>query len=187
MDAHFPGRSFLQLFDHFFLSLHDPVQTRKIAKHEFVSNNSFVVVQCLVQQDKEGGSKADPSEFSPCSLEEIHEFAVKTWKLERTSKGKNIVFCTDPEPDHVSKSVFLIGCFLIMFHDLDHDQTFEKFSSVHDLMQEQKQSHLSILSCWRAVHRSKELGWIDFREVFDHEEEEEPDSIQMEEYLHYSR
>jgi hypothetical protein len=127
-------------------------------------------------------------EFSPCSLEEIHEFAMKTWKMERTSKGKNIVFCTDPEPNLVSRSVFLIGCFLIMFHDLDHDQTYEKFTSVHDSLQDQMRPHLSLLSCWRAVHRSKELGWIDFREVFDEaEEEEEPDSIQMEEYLHYSR
>jgi hypothetical protein len=84
-------------------------------------------------------------------------------------------------------SAFLIGSHLIMMHDLDCDQTSAIFGPLNGMLDVFiRGPHLSMLSCWRALHRSRALGWIDFREELSWLDEK-ADSVQMEEYLHYSR
>jgi hypothetical protein len=72
--------SFVHLADHYYLSLHDPVQTQKLARHEFVANRNFVVVPC-----HSPSADADPTaeEIAPCSLKEIHSFLIANARLER--------------------------------------------------------------------------------------------------------
>ena len=49
--------------------------------------------------------------------------------------------------------------------------------------------HVKILDCWCALERAKSIGWIDFRERFDLECNDEggDKSLDMDEFIHYSR
>jgi hypothetical protein len=67
------------------------------------------------------------------------------------------------DPDHVATLFSSISCNFVKFKDTNVDDTVE----------------LTVVDCWRALHRSRTLGWLDFSDHPAHT------SIDMEEHLHY--
>ena len=73
-----------------------------------------------------------------------------------------------------------------MSHGLDSEQTHRLFASFEEFFAYEKCGQSHLISSWRAINRAKAIGWIDFRERFELDQDE-PDAIDMEEYIHYSR
>ncbi len=177
----FQNTSFIRVCGRLHLALHDKDQAEKIAQHDFINRDSYIVVELNPEPD---GDQGVTSEFVPSCLSCIHNFCQSVEKQELTSSRHKIIFCTRSDTSSVARSVFLIGCYLIMGHNLGHEETFEAFRPVHDALQDVLACpHLSIKSCWRALHHAKTMGWVDFRDP-----ELCPDDEPLfEEYLHYAR
>ena len=172
----FQNTSFIRVYDRLHLALHDKEQAERIARHDFLNRDSYMVVE----MDPE----PEATIFVPSCLSCIHDFCQSVSKKELTSSRHKIVFCTRPDSISVARSVFLIGCHLIMGHNLGHEETFEAFQPVYDALQDVFACpHLSIKSCWHALRHAKTKGWVDFSDS-----ELCPDDEPLfEEYLHYAR
>ena len=73
---------------------------------------------------------------------------------------------------------------MVMSHGFDADKTFQIFKSFEEFFECRQ---VGILDCWRALHRAKSVGWIDFQERFDFDSTDETGAINMDEFIHYSR
>ena len=176
--------SFVHLADHYYLSLHDPVQTQKLARHEFVANRNFVVVPC---HSATANADTTGEEIASCSLKEIHSFLIANARLERVSDRRMIVFCTDPSPVNVSRTSLLIGSYLIIYHDMDVDASCEALRNLTQVMAVHSASScLFIESCWRAVQRCRNIWWPNIRASISPDLEFDFDNVEIDEYLHYS-
>jgi hypothetical protein len=177
----FSDVSFFHIYDRFYLALHDRDQAEKLAQHEFIVSYVIVPLHVLDQS-----SCADC--FYPHSLTEIYEFDGIIRKVEIASERQNIVFCSDSRPVSVARSVFLIGCHIMMHHNLKPDEIYKAFEPLHHMLDTFiKEPHWSLQSCWRALDSAKRHRWVDFQQSFKAESGIADDEPLIEEYLHYAR
>jgi hypothetical protein len=127
--------------------------------------------------------------FTPSSLIEIYKFDAMANQIKRQNSGQKLIFASGRNVSVQRRATFLIGCHVIMSHGLDADTTFSMLKNINEHCAENGSVHVKILDCWCALERAKSIGWIDFRERFDFECNDEggDKSLDMDEFIHYSR
>ena len=173
-------QSFAPLNERLYLALYNKEQAERMAKH-FLKGKHLIIAQESSIKDETIKRK-----FEPSSLEEIYRLDTMMNTVMRRNSEFKVVVSAGTDVKHQVKVVFLLGCHMIMSHGLNSEQTHHLFASFEEFFayEECGQSHL--ISSWRAIHQAKSIGWIDFRERFELEQDE-PGAIDMEEYIHYSR
>ncbi len=76
-----------------------------------------------------------------------------------------------------------------MSHGLNVESTFSIFKNIKSLFEKHDVDQMSILDCWFSLYSAKSNGWINFQERFDLDSIEnlEINTIEMNEFIHYSR
>jgi hypothetical protein len=181
-----PKSSFVLLRPGMFLALYDKKQAELIGQHELNRKRLVLVKGARYEKtydcnDQIGGAKRS----TPACLEEIFMFDKKSNALRRQTAGDVIIFYTGTHARHQSKTIFLLGCHLMMSYN---------YSAAHVEHILQRLGHsLKSEGCeflmtdyWGAMEVARGHGWVDFRESFDSPFNECNFSM-MDEYLHYAR
>jgi SUMO ligase MMS21 Smc5/6 complex component len=108
-------------------------------------------------------------------------------QVSRRNFDSRLVFAATRSKSIQRKVAFLLGCHLIMSHDIGVDEVIESFIGVSEIVQEVDETQVGLLDSWFAVHRAKSISWLNFGETFDSEAESNPVTINIEEYIHYAR
>ena len=178
--------SFFRAHTRLYVAFYDERQTERMSRHSL--NVKYIIVP-MASALRDDGDIGKPECFTvPSSLVEIYKFNEITDQIARRNADHKLVFSAGCSVNGQIKVVFLVGCHLIMSRGLDADQTYDIFSSFEELFVHLGCNQVNILDCWRALHRSTCLGWIDFRGCINTcTEGEEDETINMEEFMHYSR
>ena len=123
---------------------------------------------------------------TPNSLGDIYTFSQSILAARHDHPGKTLVLCAEHDPEMVTRCALLLGGFLIVCDGLAVAQVTEVFHSVsHRFVPFQHSSRASdavqVTDCWRALHRARQHGWIDFTS----DDVDVDRCIDMCEHLHY--
>ena len=173
--------SFARIANHLYLALFDSEQADRMAHHSLKSNYIIVPMTSICKHTKERGIDG----LAPSSLIELYKFDAVANRIARQNEAQKLVFATGRSPQEQKRSVFLIGCHLIMSHGLDTELTITAFKTFKDHFLYTSNGQISIHDCWYALERAKSTGWIDFQERFQVEGPDAP-TLDMEEFIHYS-
>ena len=116
------------------------------------------------------------------SLRSVYEFCRMVNEFSDSYKDSFIALRTAPARESTTNAAFLLGAYLIMHGDLDHESLTRCFASLHDRIATfrdvspgEQNFHLTVEDCWAGLRRAKQLGWIDFG----------PDGFDPDEYSFY--
>ena len=131
-------------------------------------------------------------EFEPPGLREVYGFYEDILHMRSFREGKALVFCTGHHPKNITVNALLVGAFMILNDGMSLEQVVHAFEPLADRLVG-FDDELAVEDCWRALHHvNANCGWLKldakhrmriFRQ--DNDEEAEPDTIDMEEYVHY--
>ena len=184
--AALPARAdplFLHVFDKIYLSL------ASIDQAEVLARNLFPGKYILVNINSSAQKSCTKSGFVPSSLAEIFRFDEILRDVDCHNPSHKIVICAGLDLYSRSKSVFLVGSYLLMtrgFSDREVASIFALFGASFYDGCEGDDDKLSISVSWTAIHQAKRLGWIDFGDIFD-VGQNKSFRIFIEEYIHYAR
>jgi hypothetical protein len=176
--------SFFKVYQQLYLALYDEQQALKMSRHAITGK--FIIIPRSKEFKKDTSECLDWDGFLPSSLIDIYMFINAAKQTARRNPDSKLIFVVGSNFAGLSKMVFLMGCHMIISEGIDVgsvNQTFERFDEVFVHKGENK---LNILDSWRAVEQASCVGWIDFEERFDTEDNIEG-TIDMEEFTHYSR
>ena len=167
-----PGNSFIRVHKRLYLALFEPELAAVMALHELKQN--FLVVH-------EASEACNDAAANPTSLITIYRYDQTARAAARQNPGCKLVFCAGAEPAQQARAAFLLGCHLIMSHELTSDRTYLAFQRFHDAFDAVPLAApapdglssrgvgagaLGVPNCWAALATAKVLGWIDFGRVF---------------------
>jgi hypothetical protein len=128
------------------------------------------------------------SGFTPVGLKNIYHFAVEMDRL--FTAGSRIAICAGKEKQAMTNAALLVGSFLIMRLELQVSDVVDAFLPISP--QFEAHDDFSLEDCWRSIHHTKSLGWLDFE--LPSSQPASPTggnpaphapAIDMREYLHY--
>ena len=135
--------------------------------------------------------QGDDNEFEPPCLRQIYGFYEDVLHVRSYREGKTLVICTGSHPKDITINTLLVGAFMILSDGMSLDQVIQAFDPLTDQLVSFS-DQVAVQDCWSALHHvNKHCGWLklDARHCLrlcrDDEEEEEPDTIDMAEYVHY--
>lgn len=81
------------------------------------------------------------------------------------AKQTALGYCVGSDRRDVSNAVFLVGGFMILMMNVLPERVFDSFATLdlaeyRDVLDRRATFGLSVLDCWRGLHRAKLLGWI---------------------------
>jgi hypothetical protein len=185
LDASHPAKSsFFHIHKELYLALYDEEQAERMAHHSL--QLKFVIVPILSTVDPQESCSGNNKTvlFLPASLIEVYKFDEMTNQVARRNADHKLVFSAGRNVHFQTRAAFLVGCHMVMSHGFDAEKTFQVFKSFEEFFD---WSQIGILDCWRALYRAKSAGWIDFQERFDFGSDDGTMTINMEEFIHYSR
>ena len=172
--------SFFPITSNLYLALLDADQAERMAQHS-LKVKYIILPMCRYAQK---GNLAQS--FTPCSLVELFKFNAMTNQIERQNADQKLVFASGCNVQAQRRAIFLIGSHMIMAHGLSAESSCCIFNNFKELFASNENSHVSIMDCWCALDSVRSLRWIDFQERFDIESSEF-ETIDMDEFIHYSR
>ena len=127
--------------------------------------------------------------FSISNLGHLYWFAKFLEDARAQSRGSHLLLCIGPKAEELTTCSFLVGGYFILVESAAVDQVISTFECVSSLFQAfldplQTMSvgeGLTVHDGWRALHRAKANGWLNFSE-----DDVDVDScIDIHEYQHY--
>jgi hypothetical protein len=176
--------SFFQVYQQIYIALYDEQQAERMAHHAI--SGRFVIVPRNKSCKESLKSFSDGSGFLPSSLVDIYKFNEMSNRIARRNPDSKLIFVTGSNMDGRSRVVFLIGCHMMMSFGMDVTNVYLIFKRFDEFFVDKGGSKHHILDSWGAVERAAHVGWIDFEERFNREDDDEG-TIDMEEFIHYSR
>ena len=173
-------RRLIHIHGRVYLTFYGEEDALQVAQHE--TSNYIVIPPLTLGENKK-------SNLTPPSLSEIYKFDEMVQNAARKHPSKKLIFSSGSNLLIRVRTAFLIGCHLIVSHDLDFTSVYRAFDKMHPLFDAANPNNgtgSSVSSSLRAIFRTKEHNWIDFKETFDIGPGS-PTSIAMDEYLHYAR
>ncbi len=155
-----------------------------MARHSLKLKYVIVPIIQTVGNSQEMCGNDTTDEFLPASLIELYRFDEMANQIARRNADHKLVFSGGRNLQLQMRAAFLIGCHMIMSHGLDSENVFQIFKSFEEFF---GSTQVGILDCWRALHLAKTAEWVDFQERFDCDYCDETKTINMEEFIHYSR
>ena len=176
--------SFFHVHNQLYLALYDVKQAERMAHHSLKLKYVVVPICSSASNSSETWVNDTTDGFIPASLIELYKFDEMANQIARRNADHKLVFSAGRNLQVQMRAAFLIGCHMVMSHGFDADKVFQIFKSFEEFF---GCSQVGILDCWRALHRAKSAGWVDFQERFDFDSCDETVAINMEEFIHYSR
>jgi hypothetical protein len=130
----------------------------------------------------------DRLEFLPISLEDISRFydlLISTCHSSRGGPQDHIIFCTGPVYRIQFGTVFLLGCYMLIC-GLNCEEVRHSLVRFERTMDRFQCNGMSCHDFWSAIYRVQKNRWVTFGEV-DLIDLPSDSSIEIEEYIHYSR
>ncbi len=155
-----------------------------MAHHSLQLKYVIVPIIQTVSTSQEMWENDTAGEVLPASLIELYRFDEMANQIARRNADHKLVFSGGRNLQLQMRAAFLIGCHMIMSHGLDAENVFQIFKSFGEFF---TGTQAGILDCWRALYRAKNVGWVDFQERFDFDYSDSTETINMEEFIHYSR
>ena len=169
--------NFVQIHEHLFLALYEETQATKMAQHALKSK--YMVVPCLHIVEREIYNS-----FVPSPLEEIYKFDELANQTARRDSDLRLVFCAGLNSALQTRVIFLLGCHMLVSLGMDPEAVGTIFQRVEHIRNQEFQR---LLEGWWSLRSAKDVGWINFQEPFQLEDDEDDETIRMDEYLHYCR
>ena len=124
--------------------------------------------------------------FSPSSLIDIYKFKSMADQVARRNPDSKLVFAAGAAAQEQMRTVFLIGCHLMMSLGIDPEGALKGFEKFDEFFVCGEGQTVCMMDCWRCFHHAVVIGWIDFGEHFDMNGPNEG-AIDIEQFMHYSR
>ena len=152
-----------------------------------------VHLKCFEEEDTIGSVQHDTSEYlviAPSaidskehlpSLTQIFKFDEMAGNIARKNPFQRLIFSAGKDSVSRVYTSFLLGCHLIMSHDVETEEVYSAFRRIHSMFTSDDTGS-SVRSGWLAVSRAKKNGWIDFKKAPIN-----PNSIAMDEYVRHAR
>ena len=176
--------SFFNVHTRIYVALYDEKQAQRMAQHALKTKYIIIPVSAVWKRDHDSGIEEE--NFTVSSLIEIYKFDEMANQMARRNADHKLVYTAGCSVRGQIKVVFLIGCHMIMSLGLDAEHVHNIFKSFDEFFVRCDESQVNALVCWRALHRAACASWINFQERFDLERGDER-TINMEEFIHYSR
>ena len=132
----------------------------------------------------------EDNEFEPPCLRQIYGFYEDVLHARSYRECKTLVVCTGRHPKDITINALLVGAFMILNDGMSLDQVNQVFDPIANQLVSFS-DQLAVQDCWSALHHvTTHCGWLklDARHrlrLCRDEEEAEPDTIDMAEYVHY--
>ena len=172
--------SFLRMHDRAYLACFEENHAARMARHVLSKKYSIVPLPSSLNEFDFPAER-----FVPSSLTEIYKFDEMVQRFERNMEECVIVFSAGRSKYSQRRVAFLIGCHLIISKCCFAHDVYQCFCGPHEILGDNVQKAI-IMDCWKALHKVRSLAWIDFRERFT-QSTSQAGSIDMEEFMHYSR
>jgi hypothetical protein len=130
----------------------------------------------------------DRLEFLPISLEDISRFYDMIISTCHSSGGtqNHIIFCTGPVHRIQFGTVFLLGCYMLIC-GLNSEEVRHALVQFEHVMGRFECNGMSCNDFWSALYRVVKNRWVTFGDNNLNDPPPNDPSIDMEEYIHYSR
>jgi hypothetical protein len=159
-------------------------QEARISLAPRIGNNPEILQKEDIIPCNDQTNLATPHDFGcvPNSIGQLHQFS-KTI-LQRSTNS--LILCVGPGQRNLTDAALLLGGHMIVYEKMDLTSVKSAFSIASsqfvtfcDLYQD-GHAELTVFDCWSALHRSTELGWLDFSD------QPSEDSIDLQEHIHYA-
>ena len=177
--------SMLHIYNNLYISLKD-IENFKCSLDVDMKNIVLIPFNARQQSYEEDNTSDHTGSFQPSYLAAIYRFDERINKVSLTNDGKKLVFVTRRDTQSRVRLSFLIGCHLIMAHGLGFEETSLAFRPLWELHEHISCSEKSVEKSLRAFCCARCLNWIDFGKSVKALEESKQ-TIDMEEFEHYSR
>jgi hypothetical protein len=129
----------------------------------------------------------DRLDFLPISLEDISRFYdfIRSTCHSSTRSQNHIIFCTGPVYRIQFGTVFLLGCYMLIC-GLNSEEVRHALYPFERTMGRFQCNGMSCNDFWSAIYRVMRNRWVTFDEVYL-SDASNGTSIEIEEYIHYSR
>jgi hypothetical protein len=134
-----------------------------------------------------------PNCSSTVQLGDVHSFVASLCKSIRHNSNKVFVACVRAQDvKGLTNTAILIGAYMILGLEMNVEEVSEAFKTVSNMLARMSdpavESSAFILDSWKALHRVRSLGWINMSEtdLAAHDDESAYQSLDVEEYNHYS-
>ena len=123
------------------------------------------------------------------SLTQIFKFDEMARSISRRNPTQRLIFSAGSDLISRVHTSFLLGCHLMMSHDVDFDIVYPAFHRMHDILESLRSDDTgsSVFSGMRAIFQARKNCWIEFKETFEIGRTINPNLIAKDEYLHYAR
>ena len=103
--------------------------------------------------------------LAPTSLDDLDWFSSIISSASSKGNEHHIVLCTGTDRQTITKCCLLVGSFMIVHEDCVADEVVAAFSPLAHLFlpfttECSRSDPFRVEDCWRALHRSKTLGWV---------------------------
>jgi hypothetical protein len=176
--------SFFRVCNQVYLAMFDARQAERLAQNSLKGKCIIVPAASAFKDDLDLDMKDDC--FLPSSLIEIYKFNEMSNQISRRNADSKLVFSTGSTLKVQTRVSFLVGCYMMLSLGTDADETYEVFKNCDVFSFYNGLGHHNLLDCWRSVQSVISMGWIDFHDDLIGECDEEL-TINMEEFIHYSR
>ena len=124
-------------------------------------------------------------DFAPSSLAHMYSFHKSISMLLESIGDRDLVIAVAAEPSLITIVALLLGSHLIIGKGMTPQMVAKNFRLLESMfvkLTDGNNTDLSVLDCWKAIHRATTLGWVNFD---SHQKHDVSEIIDMDEYLHY--
>ena len=123
---------------------------------------------------------------APNSLANFYRFTQCLVDARHAHPSKTLVICTGHDLETITRSALLLGGHLIVYLGMPLNEVEDIFSPISSSFMSMRPSDyakevVTVLDCWRALHRARQYAWVDFTgNAVDFDR-----CIDMQEHIHY--
>ena len=157
-----------------------------ILKHQVDSAHFISVSRLSVDESKSKKPMDLDQPKAPNSLANFYRFSQCLVDARHDHPSKILIVCSGRDPEMVTRSALLLGGHLLVHVGMPLREVEDIFSPISSGFMPMRpwdnaKEVVTVLDCWRALHRARQYAWIDFTSNavdFDR-------SIDMQEHIHY--
>ena len=162
----------------------DISQAKRKFKDQVNSFQYISVSRPSLENKKNKMPQVKPS--APNSLVNIYRFSQCLVDARHDHPSKTLVVCAGRDAKTITRSALLLGGHLIVYVGMPLSEVEDIFSPISSSFEPMRpwdnaKEVVTVLDCWRALHRARQYAWIDFTSDpvdFDR-------CIDMQEHIHY--
>ena len=157
-----------------------------ILKHQVDSAHFISVSRPSVDESKSKKPQDLDQPKAPNSLANFFTFSQCLVDARHDHPSKTLVVCSGREPEMVTRSALLLGGHLLVNLGMPLSEVEDIFSPISSGFMPMRpccnaKEVVTVLDCWRALHRARQYAWIDFTsDLVDLDR-----CIDMQEHIHY--